>query len=138
MSVILASGSPRRKELMKLLFDEYLIRVSSVDETAEKGLTPAETVMLLSERKALAVERNESDLVIASDTVVASDGEILGKPASRCEAAEMLRRLSGRTHSVYSGVCLLSGNKKKVFYEKTDVKFTEMTEDEINAYVGKE
>lgn len=136
MAVILASGSPRRQQLIKLLFDEFEVRVSAADETVEAGLSPAEVVTELARRKALAVGCEESDLLISADTVVAFDNVILGKPADRADAVKMIKMLSGRTHSVYTGVCIRHGGRVHAFYEKTDVEFYELTDKEIAEYVA--
>lgn len=136
MAVILASGSPRRRELMKLLFGEYEIRVSDADETVEPGLSPDRVVTELASRKGRAVPCEKGDLLISADTVVAVGDDILGKPASRADAARMLKELSGRTHSVYTGVYIKSPDDEKIFYEKTDVEFFDLTDEEIAAYVA--
>lgn len=136
MAVILASGSPRRKELIKLLYDEYEVRVSDADETVGEGLSPAEVVTELAFRKAMAVPCEPSDILISADTVVAFGDVILGKPSDRENAAEMLRMLSGRKHGVYTGVCIRHGGNVRSFYEKTDVEFYELSEEEILAYVA--
>lgn len=135
MSVILASGSPRRKELMKLLFSEYEIRVSDIEEVVEEGLSPAETVMSLARQKGSAVPCDSGDLLIAADTVVAFDETILGKPRDREDAARMVGMLSGRTHCVYTGVYVRKGETEKTFYEKTEVEFYPLSDDEIEKYV---
>ena len=142
--VILASSSPRRKELLKTITENFEIIVSGCDETVDASLSPSETVMELANRKGMAVY-NEADcpqnaLIIASDTVVALDGTILGKPADKDEAFHMLKSLSGRLHHVYSGVCIIdtdeSGNvKTDVFYEETAVSFMALSDEEIDNYV---
>ncbi len=142
--VILASSSPRRKELLKTITENFEIIVSGCDETVDASLSPSETVMELAKRKGMAVY-NETDcpqnaLIIASDTVVALDGTILGKPANKDEAFHMLKSLSGRLHHVYSGVCIIdtdeSGNvKTDVFYEETAVSFMALSDEEIDNYV---
>lgn len=135
--VILASQSPRRQELLRFLCSTFEIRVSDVDETISQGVSPADAVELLARRKAEAVARDFADaLVIGADTVVAIDGLILGKPCGSEEAAAMLRRLSGRTHQVYTGVCLCRGEKRDVFHCCTDVEFSPLTEEEIGWYLA--
>lgn len=140
MKIILASASPRRKELMEQLGLEFEIRVSDVEEIVT-GTNPTEVVKELSALKARAVFQNTTEevLVIGADTVVALDGEILGKPADRQDAENMLRRLQGREHSVYTGVTLCvrkNGEEKKIsFSEGTGVRFYPMTEEEIKWYV---
>ena len=104
--VLLASQSPRRRELLKLLFADFGTCVTNADETLPAGAPPGDAVREIALRKARAAVREHPDaLVIAADTVVAIDGIILGKPRGAADAAQMLRRLSGRTHQVYT--CLL-------------------------------
>jgi len=136
MAVILASGSPRRKELMKYICTDYEIRVSDADETVPEGLTPAETVMYLAKLKGTTIPFGSEDLVIAADTVVSIGDEILGKPHDREDAFRMVKALSGATHSVYTGVYVTKGGKELSFYEKTDVEFYPLTDEEISAYVA--
>ena len=137
MSLILASGSPRRKELLGLITPEFTVCVSGAEERVEPGLTPAETVLALSRLKGADVAKTHpSDTVIAADTVVALNGAILGKPTDAADAFRMLRFLSGKTHEVYTGVFIASGGREVSFYEKTDVTFYELTDDEINAYLA--
>lgn len=132
--IILASQSPRRQELLKLITSDFEIKVSNVDETLPDKITPKEAVMYLSKIKAEPFADSD-DIVIGADTVVALDGKILGKPKSEENAKEMLRFLSGRTHSVFTGVTLASGKKTKTFAVETKVKFFELTNEEIDAYI---
>ncbi|HBD86214.1 MAG TPA: hypothetical protein DC001_02160, partial [Clostridiales bacterium] len=107
MNIVLASGSPRRRELMEMLGVRNLVVVPAVgEEVAVPGRGPEETVMALSAAKAaeVAAKRPQGDLIIAADTIVWLDGEILGKPRDREDAAAMLGKLSGREHTVYSGL----------------------------------
>lgn len=134
--LILASQSPRRHELLRLIEPDFEIITADVDERIEKGTSPGEAVMSLALKKARAVaEINTEDTVIGADTVVALGGEILGKPRDSKEAAAMLRKLAGKTHTVYTGVCLIMDGGETVFFEATDVTFTQMTDDEIKQYV---
>lgn len=132
--IILASQSPRRQGLLKLITSDFEIKVSNVDETLPDKITPKEAVMYLSKIKAEPFA-DSNDIVIGADTVVALDGKILGKPKSEENAKEMLRFLSGRTHSVFTGVTLASGKKTKTFAVETKVKFFELTNEEIDAYI---
>lgn len=132
--IILASQSPRRQELLKLITSDFEIKVSNVDETLPDKITPKEAVMYLSKIKAEPFADGD-DIVIGADTVVALDGKILGKPKNEENAKEMLRFLSGRTHSVFTGVTLASGKKTKTFAVETKVKFFELTNEEIDAYI---
>lgn len=138
--IILASGSPRRRELLSQIDIEYEVILSNVDEHTEETL-PDKIVMDLSRQKALEVASRaaEGKIVLGADTVVAVDDTILGKPSSRDNAFEMIRSLSGRVHSVYTGVTLVKkcgkSNKIVSFSEKTDVYVKEMSDDEIWAYI---
>lgn len=143
--IILASGSPRRKELLLQIGIVPEIIVSHVEEKITSDV-PAEVVMSLAEQKAVDVakEMPEGTVILGSDTVVAADGKILGKPKSHEEAYEMIRRLAGRSHQVYTGVCLVKkgteGEADTVvsFYDETDVNVSPMTEKEIWEYADSE
>lgn len=143
--IILASGSPRRKELLLQIGIVPEIIVSHVEEKITSDI-PAEVVMSLAEQKAVDVakEMPEGTVILGSDTVVAADGKILGKPKSHEEAYEMIRRLAGRSHQVYTGVCLVKkgpeGEADTVvsFYDETDVNVSPMTEKEIREYADSE
>ena len=144
-SNILASGSPRRKELLLQIGIVPEIIVSHVEEKITSDV-PAEVVMSLAEQKAVDVAKNmpEGKVILGSDTVVAADGKILGKPKSHEEAYEMIRSLVGRSHQVYTGVCIVkkgaAGGKDTVvsFYDETDVQVSGMTEAEIREYADSE
>ena len=143
--IILASGSPRRKELLLQIGIVPEIIVSHVEEKITSDV-PAEVVMSLAEQKAVDVakEMSEGTVILGSDTVVAADGKILGKPKSHEEAYEMIRRLAGRSHQVYTGVCLVKkgpeGEADTVvsFYDEPDVNVSPMTEKEIREYADSE
>ena len=144
MKTILASASPRRKELLGQIGIEFEVQVSNVEEKVT-AVEPGAVVEELSRQKAEAVfasleERTEDVFVIGADTVVALEGEILGKPSSPEHALEMLRRLSGNIHEVYTGVTLLcrkeNGTVQRiVFHERTKVEFFSLTETEMQRYV---
>ncbi len=144
-SIILASGSPRRKELLLQIGIVPEIIVSHVEEKITSDV-PAEVVMSLAEQKAVDVAKNmpEGKVILGSDTVVAADGKILGKPKSHEEAYEMIRSLVGRSHQVYTGVCIVkkgaADGKDTVvsFYDETDVQVSGMTEAEIREYADSE
>lgn len=134
--LILASSSPRRKELLENLRLEFEISSSDADESFSDTLSPAEAVMELASRKSGTVALDFPDcFVIGSDTVVVHEGTILGKPESGQEALKMLKKLSGNTHSVYTGVSIISPEKETRFYEKTDVTFWELSDEEIDTYI---
>ena len=132
--IILASQSPRRQELLKLITDDFEVKVSNVDETLPDGITPKEAVMYLSKIKAQPFADGENT-VIGADTVVALDGKILGKPKDEENAREMLKFLSGKAHSVFTGVTLANRNKTKTFAVTTKVKFFDLTDEEIDDYI---
>ena len=139
MKIILASGSPRRRQLLEQVgLRGFGVRASDVDESVRPGLTPAEMVEELSARKAAAVVREapKDGLVLAADTVVALEGAVLGKPASPEEAARMLAALSGRTHQVYTGLTLAGPGAVCTEHEVTDVTFRALSGAEIAAYVA--
>ena len=135
-NLILASSSPRRKELLENLHLTFDVFSCHVDESFDPGLTPGDIVMELSFRKAKAVsELYPSSCIIGADTVVVLDGNVLGKPKDRLEAYAMLQALSGKTHSVYTGVSIVAPRTEIQFYVKTDVVFWELSDEEIRAYI---
>ncbi|MBC8571343.1 Maf family protein [Zongyangia hominis] len=136
MQMILASQSPRRKELLAFLGHPFLTMPADADESIPQGMGPEEAVRLLARRKAnLVAQSHPDDLVIGADTVVAIDGRILGKPESPQQAAEMLALLSGRIHSVYTGVCLQKNGERRAFSQRTRVAFYPLTQEEIAWYL---
>jgi septum formation protein len=144
--LVLASGSPRRKELLETIGLPFTVEVSDADETVSRALPPALVVQSLAERKATAVaarlaesddENEQTTLIIASDTVVALDGQILGKPANFDAAVDMLQKLEARTHTVFTGLCVkdaLTG-RQELGFSATDVTFRPLTREEIIRYV---
>ena len=136
MQLILASASPRRKELLGLFHVPFLIRVADIDETMDPHLPPADEVGRVSRMKALAIARESDDVVIAADTIVVCAGRVLGKPHSPEEAVQTLQLLSGRDHQVMTGVTVVRGEKAETFTEITDLHFRDLTEKEIHAYVA--
>ena len=137
MKIILASASPRRKELLKKIYDEFEICPSSADETLPDGISCDKAAEYLASAKAFQVaENNKDSLVIGCDTVVICGGRILGKPSDEKNAAEILRMLSGRTHRVITGVCLCYGEKSMSFSSQTYVEFYELSDSEINDYIA--
>ena len=133
--LILASQSPRRRSLLARITEEFIVRPSGCDEHTDER-DPAKRVSELARRKARAVEANADDLVLASDTVVALDGEILEKPADAEDARRMLRLLSGRTHTVFTGVCLRRGETEDVFFCRTEVTFWPLEGALIEDYIA--
>lgn len=139
MKLILASGSPRRRQLLEQMgVTDFQVITSDVDETVEDGLSPAQVVEQLSLKKAKAVADivDKQSIVIASDTVVAFGSAILGKPESVQEAEQMLADLQGNHHQVYTGVTLVREDDVVTFHEVTQVKFRTLTPEEISAYVA--
>lgn len=137
--IILASASPRRRELLAQAGFLFEVKVSDAEETIMET-EPSKIVEELAQRKAEAVAVSEENaIVIGADTIVAAEGKILGKPRSREEAFSMLSMLQGRVHQVYTGVALISKEagteRRQVFSEKTDVAMYPMTEEEIRAYI---
>ena len=135
MNLILASQSPRRKELMGLFHIPFTIQVSHIDETMDPAAEPAAEVARVSRCKALAVSRQQEDVVIAADTIVVCQGRVLGKPRSEQEAMEMLALLSGRDHQVMTGVTVLHRDEARTFTEVTDLHFRELTQGQMLRYV---
>ena len=136
MQLILASASPRRKELLSLFGIPFEIRVADIDETMDPEKAPFDEVARVSLCKAMAVSAQSQDVVIAADTIVVCEGKVLGKPRSEAEAAQMLRLLSGRDHQVMTGVTVAAGEQIHSFTEVTDIHFRELSDKEIRAYVA--
>lgn len=144
MNIILASGSPRRSELLAQAGFDFKVEVSNADENVS-GESPIDMVEELAARKAEAVadlhnQKEENCLIIGADTIVVLDGKILGKPVDEDHAKAMLASLSGQTHQVYTGVALFSVKegivtKKTPFHERTDVTMVSMTKEEIEGYI---
>ena len=134
--VVLASGSPRRRELLRELGVEAVVRPADVDETPLDDESPEALVARLARTKATAIDVDETDLVIAADTVVAVDGDILGKPEDEAHAGVMLRRLSGTTHRVITGVHLRLGAAEQHAVETTSITFRPLSDREVDDYVG--
>ncbi|MBQ2861885.1 MAG: septum formation protein Maf [Oscillospiraceae bacterium] len=134
---ILASGSPRRKELLSLIVPEYEILVSGCEESVPE-CNPAEKVpAILAEQKALAVASlRPKDTVIGSDTVVVLDDEIFGQPKDFAHAHQMLRALSGKRHFVYTGVAVAEKGGVRSFVQKTEVEFYELSDETIDNYIA--
>lgn len=135
--LILASKSPRREELLQKITDDFEIIVSDVDEVLPSDITCEEAPVYLAALKANAVAREHpGSVVIGSDTVVILDGVILGKPKDEDDAFSMLRRLSGKTHTVITGCCITDGKNERRFSDSTQVTFYELTDEEIQKYIA--
>ena len=135
MQLILASASPRRKELLSLFGIPFTIRAADIDETMDPNTAPFDEVARVSRLKALAVGAAPGDVVIAADTIVVCQGKVLGKPHDQEDAKNMLRLLSGRDHQVMTGCTLLRGDTCETFTEVTDLHFRELSQREIEKYV---
>lgn len=132
--IILASKSPRRLELMKYITEDFIVKSADADETLPKGISPEEAVLRLSAIKAEPF-RNDEDTVIGADTVVALGRKILGKPKNDDDARAMLRSLSGKTHSVFTGVTIIHSQESTSFAVQTKVSFYELSDDDIEQYI---
>ncbi len=136
MQLILASQSPRRKELLGLFHIPFAVQVADIDEAMDPGQDPAQEVARVSKLKAMAVKREPEDVVIAADTIVVLGGQILGKPTDEAHARAMLTALSGRDHQVMTGVTVLKGNTCLTHTEVTDIHFRPLSQKEIADYVA--
>ncbi len=136
MNIILASASPRRKELLKLIIDEFEVRPSHVDETLPTNISCENAAEFLACAKAECVKAADGEIVIGCDTVVVFENKILGKPKNYEDCRDMLSTLSGNAHFVYTGICIISGDKKYSFTEKTRVEFNSLTDEEIESYIA--
>ena len=136
MSVILASQSPRRRELLGLFRIPFEIQAADIDETMDPDLPAGQEVSRLSRSKAMAIAADENQIIIAADTIVVVDGRVLGKPQSPDHARQMLKSLSGRDHQVMTGIAVRRGSQCAVCTEVTDVTFRPLTDAEIDAYIA--
>ncbi len=134
--IVLASASPRRARILRDLGVPYRVVVSQIDESLQPGEDGAAAVERLARAKAVAVAAHEELPVLAADTEVLLDGQILGKPADERDAVSMLRRLAGRTHEVVTGVCLVSGGAARSGVERSVVTFAPISESELAWYAA--
>ena len=136
-SIILASKSPRRRELIALITDDFEVITAEEAEILPAGIAPEDAPAYLAQCKAQAVAKNYPDkVVIGADTVVLLDGEVLGKPRDAEDAFAMLRGLSGRAHTVITGCCLIRGTLRRTFSVTTRVEFYPLSDSEIAAYIA--
>jgi septum formation protein len=138
--IILASGSPRRKMLMEWAEFSFDVIVSDADESYDPKISPAEIAMSIAEKKIQAVlDLNQVNLshsiIVAADTIVVLEGEIIGKPVDRADALGILGRLSGKKHQVITAVCVQDDRQKKIFHDTTYVSFHALSEEQIIHYV---
>lgn len=136
MKIVLASKSPRRREILSMVLPDFEIRVSDADEGIS-NIDIMDVPRVLSIRKAQAVEIKENEIIIGCDTVVIHNGEILGKPKDDNEAIDMLKKLSDTTHLVVSGICVKSKDKEYSTSCTTSVKMRALTDSEMNSYVNR-
>ena len=136
MNLILASQSPRRRELMELVYTPFTVVVADVDETMDPAGDPGEQVALVSRRKAAAIACESDAVVVAADTIVVCDGKILGKPRDEADAVRMLTMLSGRDHRVMTGLTVRRGSRYLTHTEVTRVFFRPLAPEEITDYVA--
>ena len=134
--IILASASPRRKEILELADLKFDVMPSDAQEITTKT-APNEVVMDLASIKAKDIYKKseKQSMIVGADTVVAYQGQILGKPTDKADAKRMLTMLSGQTHEVYTGVCVIEDGKTKTFYEETKVTFYEISDEQIDYYI---
>ena len=139
MSIILASQSPRRKQLLEWAEMPFEIVVADTDEDFPPGLHPNEIAIHIARNKALAVQqrKNKNDIILAADTIVVLNEHIIGKPVHREEAITILMALSGEKHQVITGVVIRQGDMEIAFADTTDVQFHDLTEKQIEFYVDK-
>ncbi|TDO23007.1 Maf family protein [Pedobacter duraquae] len=134
--ILLASKSPRRQELLTLMDLDFEVMLKDVDESYPEGLAPHEIALYISEKKARAFMDDKLEaLVITADTIVALNGEILGKPRDAEHAKEMLMKLSNTTHEVYTGVSLAMHDQVSTFYDRTSVTFKPLSAEQIDYYI---
>ena len=134
MDIILASQSPRRRQLLELMGLQFRVQTADIDETMDPDAPLAQEIAALSRRKAEAVRADA--LVIAADTMVCVEGRRLGKPRDEAEAFSMLRMLSGRTHTVLTGVCVAYKDRVETFVEESTIHFRPLSDAEIRAYIA--
>ena len=134
--LILASQSPRRAELLKKLNIPFTVRVADIDEAMDPLVLPEDEVARVSYEKAMAVRRQAGDVVIAADTIVVLDGQVLGKPENEADAAYTLSRLSGRPHQVMTGITVVKDDLALTHTEITQVHFRPLSREEIRRYVA--
>ena len=136
--IILASQSPRRRQLLEWAEIDFDVVISDTDESFPPDLEPRETAVHIARQKAIKVKQSNPDkIILAADTIVVLNGEILGKPASMDEAIRILQKLSGKKHVVITGVVILSQQEEIAFYDSTEVYFHDLTQEEISFYVNK-
>jgi septum formation protein len=137
MDIVLASGSPRRRELLEGLGWRFRVVFPNIDETPRQGESPEDLCVRLAAAKAKAAAggENETSLIVAADTIVVIDGDVLGKPADKTESLKMIARLQGRTHQVLTGLGVMRKGHLLLAWERTRVRFRPLGEEALRAYV---
>lgn len=138
INIVLASGSPRRKQLLEQAELSFVVKKAAVKEDFPKNIPSEDVAVFLAVKKAEATRSicKKNELILAADTVVLLDDRIMGKPVDKTDAAKMLTNLSGKSHKVITGVCLLLGNRKKSFSVCTKVYFQQLSKEQISHYVN--
>ena len=138
MGIVLASASPRRKELLERMGLDFTVRVADLDESIDPFSHPADEVARVATMKAKAVYPmcHDGDVIIAADTIVVCDSLVMGKPRSESEAFSMLRRLSGREHQVMTGLCVLTDSYEETVTVTTTLRMRPLSDEEIHAYIA--
>jgi septum formation protein len=136
--IVLASQSPRRKQLLEWAEVDFEVMVANTDESFPSGLSPAEVSIHVATEKARVIKNKVNDqLILAADTIVVLNNEVINKPVDRADAIQILSRLSGNHHQVITGVVLLKNEKTRAFADTTDVEFHSLTQSQIEFYVDK-
>ena len=141
--IVLASKSPRRKQLLDWAEIPYEVIASETDESFPEHLSPCDAAIHIAVNKATEVKKNignsdangKAHTILAADTIVVLDNKFIGKQSSKAEAIKTLSKLSGKTHTVITGVCILAGEKKIIFADETQVEFNKLTQEQIEYYV---
>ena len=137
-SIILASQSPRRKQLLQWAEVPFEIKLIPTDESFPAGMPPHDAAVHIARNKALAVRDLVQDTtIIAADTIVVLNGEIIGKPRDREDAISILQKLQGKQHFVITGVCILHGSEERSFFDSTEVQFHPLTVEQVSFYVDR-
>lgn len=135
--IVLASQSPRRKQLLQWAEVDFEIIIEPTDETYPDGLTPEKVAVHIARQKAAAVRNKTNETILAADTIVVLGDEIIGKPKDRDDAVAILQKLSGAHHKVITGVVIVKGEKEVAFADVTDVEFHPLTASQLQFYVDK-
>lgn len=135
--LILGSNSPRRKQILSEAGYKFAILVSDTDESFDTSLSPEDIVEYLAEKKANVIldQLEEKHVVLTADTIVYLDGHVMNKPSDAAEAFQMLKKLSGKTHLVLTGICIADKNKKVIAHDRAEVTFKNLSDSEINYYI---